>query len=106
MKNVGKCHANQIAPRMSAAAIGDRRESSRGSANPRHPNSSPSGPVSLTSVSGARYMKRPHVGSEESDVGANSHVAPTHAAGNPTTTAMYHGSAAQRGTSRRTDRKS
>ena len=41
MKNVGRCQAHQITPRMRAAASGRRRWSRRGRAKPRHPNSSP-----------------------------------------------------------------
>ena len=54
MKNAGRCQTAQIAPSRMAAASGDRKRSNAGSANPRQPNSSPSGPESVTSVKGSK----------------------------------------------------
>jgi hypothetical protein len=43
--NAGKCHTPQIVPRMSEAQSGANQRCSSGSATPRQPNSSPSGPM-------------------------------------------------------------
>jgi hypothetical protein len=53
-KNAGRCQTPQTAPRIRAAASGGRRRSRNGRANPRHPNSSPIGPGSVTRVRGSR----------------------------------------------------
>ncbi len=56
----GTCHTDQITPRMRLAASGEYRFSILGWRNPRHPASSPRGPVVMARrTPGAKYWPSP-----------------------------------------------
>src|SRR5215204_5345982 len=57
-RKAGKCHKPQMAPRMRLAHSGANRRCNSGSAKPRQPNSSPTGPIkSVVASAGSKVYK-------------------------------------------------
>src|SRR5215213_1458833 len=57
-RKAGKCHKPQMAPRMRLAHSGANRRCNSGSAKPRQPNSSPTGPIkSVVASAGSKVYQ-------------------------------------------------